>query len=259
MTVSQDWRETLSRFSLSYVKPARRVKINMIGLPKSMVSVFLLVAGSLVAAPITIFNTGVDAQGVTLPLGSTDPHYTLIISPDPIFKGPAAFVSTIPPVYVPDSNNSAWIAPGPSNLQTDSYGVGSYTYETVFDLTGLDPTTAVLGGEFAADDIGTIFLNGQNTGITTGTGGWMSFHIFGITSGFVAGVNKLDIVVDNSGGGPSGVRVEIGGTAAPLATSTVPEPYTGALTGIALAILGGLGAFKRVYREACHQPRGRRL
>ncbi len=221
----------------------------MISLYKNLALVFVLVAGSLTAAPITIFNTGIDGQGAPLPVGATDPHYTLLISPDPTFKGPAAFVSTIPPVYIPNSNNSQWIAPGPSNTQSDNYSVGSYTYETVFDLTGLDPTTAVLGGEFAADDQGTIFLNGQSTGITTGPGGWTTFHIFGISSGFVSGINKLDFVVDNNGGGPSALRVELGGTATAAPVSTVPEPYTGLFTAVALAALVGYNRFRLRRKE----------
>lgn len=41
---------------------------------------------------------------------------------------------------------------------------------------------------------------------------WMPFTI---NSGFVAGVNTLDFVVTNTGAGPTGLRVDLSGTASP--------------------------------------------
>jgi hypothetical protein len=58
-----------------------------------------------------------------------------------------------------------------------------------------------------------IRLNGTSTGITAGGfSGWSSFTI---TSGFVAGLNTLDFVVVNTGSSPNptGLRVELSGTA----------------------------------------------
>lgn len=198
---------------------------------------FLVCAATLWATPITIYNTGLDNLGALLPQGSIDPHYALLISGDPAFPGPSAIVSSIPPVYVPNSSTSQWISPGPDNMQLDHFGVGSYTYQTTFDLTGLDASTAVLSGLFAADDIASIILNGQDTGVTTGPGGWTAFHLFSAASGFVDGVNTLEFVVNNDGGGPSGLRVEVSGEARELATD-VPEPYTWPLVFSALAAIG---------------------
>lgn len=216
----------------------------MIGYAKSALGMaFLLCAASAWAVPITIFNTGLDNLGALLPRGSIDPHYALLISADPAFPGPSTIVSSIPPAYVPNSSSSQWISPGPNNTQLDHYAVGTYTYQTTFDLTGLDIGAALLTGQFAADDVATIFLNGQNTGVTTGPGGWTSFHLFSTASGFVSGVNTLDFIVTNDGGGPSGLRVEVSGTARALSTD-VPEPSTGPAALLGVSVLGLIGLRK---------------
>src|SRR5437016_3623537 len=73
---------------------------------------------------------------------------------------------------------------------------GVYQYRTTFDLTGLDPTTAVLNGQWAADNLGLIQLNGV-TVPNSASQGYRSFTIFSITSGFVQGINTLDFIVTN--------------------------------------------------------------
>ncbi len=209
----------------------------MIRIPKS--AAFLMFAASLWATPITIFNTGLDNLGALLPQGSIDPHYALLISADPAFPGPSTIVSSIPPVYVPNSSISQWISLDADNTQLVGYAVGIYTYETTFDLAGFDANSAVLTGRFAADDIAQIFLNGQDTGFSTGPGGWTTFHLFSAASGFTAGINSLQFVVNNDGGGPSGLRVEVSGEAdfeAPPATD-VPEPSTLPVLCTALAAI----------------------
>ena len=43
---------------------------------------------------------------------------------------------------------------------------GDYVYRTTFDLTGFDPNSAVLTGQWAVDDTGVLKLNGDSTGVT---------------------------------------------------------------------------------------------
>jgi len=70
-----------------------------------------------------------------------------------------------------------------------------------------------LTGQWAADNgVSNILLNGLSTGYSGGDfNRWTSFTI---SSGFSAGLNTLDFIVNN-GGGSTGLRVEVTGTASP--------------------------------------------
>jgi hypothetical protein len=192
------------------------------------------------ADPITIYDTGVDASGTPLADGTVgDPFYSLVSVPDgsttTIFTRTSAGGYPIGP-WLGDDSSSAWI--GPDNDSSADGPSGDYDYQTTFDLTGLDPTTAILTGQWSTDDAGVdILINGQSTGLTAG--GFSSWTPFVIDSGFVAGVNTLDFIVDN-GSGPTGLRVEMTGTADP---TTVPEPASLPL------LCAGLTALKMYRRQ----------
>jgi hypothetical protein len=140
-----------------------------------------------------------------------------------------------------DSNSiSAWIGPNNSS-QLDGPG-GTYDYQTTFDLTGLDPSTATITGQWAADNLGVgILINNVSTGITSSCFDCFNFTGFSISGGFVAGVNTLDFIVQNGTGigdpaaGPTGLRVELAGTAA-----AAPEPASFVLIGAGLLVLSRL-------------------
>jgi RHS repeat-associated protein len=168
--------------------------------------------------PITIYSTGVVSSGVLAADGAVDGHYSLIGSADSATPGPNTFVvnSTawpIPP-WLAEGPNSKWIGPYAYSGGAISSASGSYTYRTTFNLTGLNPATAVLTGQYAADDTAVINLNGVTVFSTSQ--GFAAFQSFTINSGFAAGVNTLDFVVTNStysGTNPTGLRVDISGTA----------------------------------------------
>jgi hypothetical protein len=174
-----------------------------------------------------LFNTGVDNLGVLLADGTVDPHYTLTVSADPIDTGPSAFVVTpngfpFPP-WIAQGPNSKWIAP--KTDQTVGNNFGTYVYRITFSLAGLDPATATISGQYSTDNNGLdILINGVSTGQTTPLFAYTFFPL-AINSGFVAGVNTIDFVLFNDPGSPpvinpTGLRVEMSGTAAPLPTPT---------------------------------------
>jgi len=190
----------------------------------------LILAGAAHAWPIQIFSTGVNGGGVVLPDGTVgDPHYTLIAVPvgstTDIRVRTSAGGYPVVGAWLGDDSISAWI--GPNNDASVSGPDIFYTYRTTFDLSGFDPTTASLTGQWSADNGGSdILLNDSSTGNTAGAfNSWSSFTIL---SGFIAGVNTLDFIVNN-GGGPTGLRVEV-----------LPEPAT-----LSLLALGGLMALCR--------------
>ena len=192
-----------------------------------------------IAVPIPgLFNTGI-SNGTTLVNGDVDPHYTIVSSSLPY--GPQAYVvdeaigfPIVPGVWSLSTSTSKWITPKITSLATRT-DAGIFTYRLTFDLTGLNLSSAAITGQWYTDNDGQMLLNGSSTGFTTPEGGFSNASPFTVTSGFVSGINYLDFVVTNSAFGPTGLRVELGGTA-----DVVPEPSTLFLTGLGLLSLFGV-------------------
>ncbi|MGA3203320.1 MAG: hypothetical protein ABSF12_12605 [Bryobacteraceae bacterium] len=192
--------------------------------------------------------TGTSCGTEVLPGGNrTDGNFTLISDPtaEGISTPISPFVTSIIgfPIgdgnWLADSLTSLWISPKSTEQSNDS--PGTYIYQETFTISAAEsPNTAEIVGMWAADNDGTIMLNGITVGTAiTGTGGFNHYTGFTITSGFVEGENFLDFVVtNNSSGSPNvtGLRVNI-----TSATISLPEPATFGIAGLGLVALGILG------------------
>jgi hypothetical protein len=122
--------------------------------------------------------------------------------------------------------------------------VYSYTYTTTFDLTGLDPVTAMLSGTLQADDVVTLFLNGNQVS-NSNIGTYTKPTAFSIgsqySSDFLAGANTLSFVVQNSGNYATGFDASISGSA----LSDAPELGSFAMISIAGFFLTGIGVLRQ--------------
>ncbi|GET40462.1 PEP-CTERM sorting domain-containing protein [Microseira wollei] len=188
--------------------------------------VALGVVGEAQAASFTVYNTG---AGVSP--GAVDPHWQIISAPPGVSTGAGSAIelTSIPsPPWFANDSTSQWIGSAQSGFFATGPG-GFYTYETKFDLTGLDPSTAVLKFFLASDDQTTnVALNGKS--IISGSPsyldniGFQGFPAAPLTINreFVPGINTLRISLFTGAGTPTGLRVNF--TEATAAATPVPEP-----------------------------------
>jgi hypothetical protein len=214
----------------------------------------LTLAGPALAAPVTLFNTGVNGVGTPLPGGSVDPHWSVVAGPSIVAPVPAVVLLDQSPLglYAQDVD-SRWIW-----VEGDgTAAVGEpYTFRLTFDLTGLDPATAVITGRWGVDNTGFIRLNGSTAGIGSGElslpdvllENFTAFHDFTLDSGFVAGINTLEFVATDDSN-PGGLNVnDLVGTANTVGPP-VPEPSALVPIGVgAVAVLAY--CWRRVTRGA---------
>lgn len=161
-----------------------------------------------------IYGTGLNNDGTLAADSSIDLHWILGSSSDLTNAGPDAFVinqaaSPVGP-WLAAGPGSKWIAPQPN--QNAGSAEGNYTYQTFFDLSGVDLCTFRLAGQIAVDNtLVDIVVNGVSQGVSGG--GFTSFLPFTVTNGFVAGPNTVDFVINNAptGANPTAVRVDLDG------------------------------------------------
>jgi len=156
------------------------------------------------ATNIAVFGTGLTAEGELLAVGAVDANYQ-------VNGGSAYVVSNVPTSYSAGTSSSQWI--GLNADFTQNVASGYTSYETNFDLTGVDPTSASLTGFVSSDDTVEIFLNEISVGQGCSNGCTSSRTAFTITSGFRHGLNVLSFKVGNSNPSPSGLQVSVSGIA----------------------------------------------
>lgn len=131
--------------------------------------------------------------------------------------------------------SSSWI--GISNGDTTD-PVGDYTFSLDFDLTGYDASTAAIAAQVAVDNSAQFFLNGNNLNINVA--GFGSLTGFVIDDFFVAGINTLEIIVNNANCNgclnPMGLLI----ANSEVAISAVPLPAALPLYGAGILALGFL-------------------
>lgn len=194
------------------------------------------------ANPIAVYNTGTAASGSGLaPAGGTDPHWLITSTPTSSASVAAYYVSKKPAAWTATNPASQWISVA-ANGNTKQ-ATGNYSYQTTFDLTGLDSASASLSDSFATDNCVTdILINGISTGdASSGTCGksahFKAFTAFAISTGFLGGLNTLTFIVDNTSKSRTGLNVLISGSARPIPIS---EPAALGVFALALLGLGGL-------------------
>ncbi|MGK0188943.1 MAG: hypothetical protein ACI9R3_004758 [Verrucomicrobiales bacterium] len=159
--------------------------------------------------PGLMFNTGVDDDGELLFDDDIDPHYQIAVNPDS--ESPDAVVQNTVGFPIGDG---PWLAPGPdSNWIGPTFNTngepGDYTFRTTLDLSGFDPTTAFVEGQWSTDNSGVdIVVNGISTG-ETGPG-FNTYGAFNISPGnFTSGTNTIDFIVNNAGNTPNPIGLRI--------------------------------------------------
>ena len=190
-------------------------------------SIALVAAFSMNAqASVTgLYNTGVDNSGNVLPYGSTDPHYTIVSSPDggPLPEKTMDSSGGFPiPPWLGDDTLSRW-----DSESSDGHGgEGTGTFDNQTTFTSSVAGTVYITGQWATDDnIVGIKLNG-GTLSNTGGGGFSFWTPFTIIGTVTAGTNTLDFF-QGQGGTPGGVRVEI-------FSATTPEPASILVWGLVI-------------------------
>ena len=166
---------------------------------------------------IPIYSSGVNRDGTLGPSGVADINWVMTESADSRTPGPDAIIVTNrTSAWTPNLSDARWI--GPQDTENDESSsvipggslYGTYKFVQLFDLTGLDPTTAVITLRWAADNNGTLRFNGA----AVDSGGEMfgSLRTFSLTRGFLPGINTLEVDVVNENGpsySPIGCIVEI--------------------------------------------------
>lgn len=139
--------------------------------------------------PLPVVNTG---KG--LGVGEIDAHWEIAAATSAGAARPGPARVTAPaPTYLRADAKSNWLGPGTVS------GKAVVTFRTRFTLSGIDPATARITGQFSADNVlQSIRLNGHEIPVPAHRPeDFNRFRPFAIDNGFVAGENSLEFTVSN--------------------------------------------------------------
>lgn len=194
----------------------------------------------------TLFNTGVDSNGVPLADNAVDPHYWLVVNPDSSSTNAVVEDSTASPIvagpWLANTATSKWIGP---RLNTVSAASGTYVYRSSFDLTGVDLTMFRVLGRWSSDNKGTGLAFNGIPSPQFNDAEFAAYSPFSFSSGLVPGLNTIDFSVTNAGSGYTGLRVEMMG--ATLVTNSL---FTGDSDSDGLPDTYELAAFGNLWQDA---------
>lgn len=166
--------------------------------------------------PFPLAGTGVDMDP-----GQPDPHWwiTDVDRQADFTPRPALAVTNTGNSTAISRHEGQWISL--KNLPIERVGC-RMTFRTTFDLTGFDPATAMIDGQFIGDNfVVEVRLNGKTLPLKNLSG--VEWQPCRIGEGFVAGKNTLEMVAVNGGEGgapnPMGLCVQWKGVARRTAQS----------------------------------------
>jgi hypothetical protein len=164
----------------------------------------------MLSSVVANISTGIDrATGLKLPNNATDPNYVMAAgSTLGIGMHPIARSAPLPAPYITDASSTAsrWISVLTNNGAEGLDGpAGYYNYQTTVNLTGFDPSTAVLSSiRFASDNkLINVYVNGTIVASPIPDGshnGLEAFHTLPTRLGaglFTAGINTITFKVIN--------------------------------------------------------------
>lgn len=159
-----------------------------------------------ITAPLDVHGTGDSLQE-----GQPDFNWSVTsFAGNPAWQSAAAMVCRTYPAYARNDGRSRWVSYEPGLKNSPA---GLYTFTTIIDTADFDPSTIHLHIGAAVDDgIPEIRLNGKPTGLKIAdTTPFAYMHQFTLDRGFVAGKNRLDVVVKNATVSPMALRIEMSG------------------------------------------------